>query len=247
MSYWLFATIAYPALLLCVFAWRDPTRYSRWWIVSAPVPALLTSIFLPETTLQLSFVLLGMVWQLDSMARPLLMMTALLWLLAGVFARGYMPLEGLRRFTMFWLATLIGNLALLLAKDIASFYTGFALMTFAGYGLVIHSLSKDALRAGKIYIGMAILGEVLILAGFISLIPSLVEPMLFHVPLAIAEHPHSIWISALLFAGFGVKAGVLGLHFWLPLAHPVAPKPALHNNDVITTDLLATTAEHPPR
>jgi len=30
----------------------------------------------------------------------------------------------------------------------------------------------------------------------------------------------------LIFLGFGVKAGVLGLHLWLPLAHPVAPTPA---------------------
>lgn len=225
-STWLLVTIAYPLALLLILAWRTPAHYSRWWIVSAPLPALLASIALPDTTLQLPFLLLGAVWQLDAMSRPLLMMTALLWLLAGLFARGYMQAGGLRRFTIFWLATMLGNFTLIVAKDIASFYTGFALMTFAGYGLVVHTLSKQALRAGRIYISMAILGEVLILAGFISLIPNLVEPMLYHVPLAIAEHPQSIWISTLLFAGFGVKVGVLGLHFWLPLAHPVAPTPA---------------------
>lgn len=225
-STWLLATIIYPLALLLILALRTPAHYSRWWIVSAPLPALLVSIALPDTTLQLPFLLLGAVWQLDAMSRPLLMMTALLWLLAGLFARGYMQAGGLRRFTIFWLATMLGNFTLIVAKDIASFYTGFALMTFAGYGLVVHTLSKQALRAGRIYISMAILGEVLILAGFISLIPNLVEPMLYHVPLAIAEHPQSIWISTLLFAGFGVKVGVLGLHFWLPLAHPVAPTPA---------------------
>ena len=26
--------------------------------------------------------------------------------------------------------------------------------------------------------------------------------------------------------GFGIKAGALALHFWLPLAHPAAPVPA---------------------
>jgi len=30
----------------------------------------------------------------------------------------------------------------------------------------------------------------------------------------------------LLLAGFGIKAGALSLHFWLPLAHPAAPVPA---------------------
>jgi formate hydrogenlyase subunit 3/multisubunit Na+/H+ antiporter MnhD subunit len=34
------------------------------------------------------------------------------------------------------------------------------------------------------------------------------------------------WMGLLLWLGFGVKAGVIGLHLWLPLAHPVAPTPA---------------------
>lgn len=226
MNVLLLLSTLYPLLLFALFAWRAPQHYSRWWIVSAPLPALLLSIGLPDTFIQLPFLLLGVVWELDAFTRPLLMMTALLWLISGYFALGYMKPEGLRRFTLFWLATLTGNLSLILAQDIASFYTGFALMTFAGYGLVVHQLSPEALRAGKIYIAMAVLGEVLILAGFIALIPDLVEPMLHSVPLAIAEHDYPMWVSALLFAGFGVKAGVLGLHFWLPLAHPVAPTPA---------------------
>jgi NADH:ubiquinone oxidoreductase subunit 5 (subunit L)/multisubunit Na+/H+ antiporter MnhA subunit len=33
-------------------------------------------------------------------------------------------------------------------------------------------------------------------------------------------------VAALLIAGFGVKAGMVPLHIWLPRAHPVAPSPA---------------------
>ena len=33
-------------------------------------------------------------------------------------------------------------------------------------------------------------------------------------------------MALLLWLGLGVKAGVIGLHVWLPLAHPVAPAPA---------------------
>jgi formate hydrogenlyase subunit 3/multisubunit Na+/H+ antiporter MnhD subunit len=35
--------------------------------------------------------------------------------------------------------------------------------------------------------------------------------------------PQRDLIVGLLVAGFGIKAGVLGLHVWLPLAHPAAP------------------------
>lgn len=226
MSWWLLATTFYPIALLCIFAWRPAERYSRWWIVSAPLPALLLTVFLPDSVMQIPDILFGVVWAMDEMSRPLLMMTALLWLLSGVFALGYMKQPALRRFTLFWLMTMVGNFALILANDIASFYTGFTLMTFAGYGLVIHTMSAQALRAGRVYMAMAIMGEVLILAGFIALLPDMPQAMLSYVPIALAEHEHGLWLTLLLFAGFGVKAGVLGLHFWLPLAHPVAPTPA---------------------
>lgn len=229
MSWLLLIALIYPLLVLAVFAWRkvDPTpSYNRWWIVSAPLPALLAGIALPDTTLQAPALMFGLVWQLNDFSRPLLLMTTSLYAIASVFGLGYLKPQALRRYTLFWLLTMFGNLVLLVAQDIASFYTGFALMTFAGYGLVVHNMSADALRAGKIYIGMAIMGEVLILAGLIAIMPDMVEPMLHYLPLALSEHSHGIWLTALLFAGFGVKAGVLGLHFWLPLAHPVAPTPA---------------------
>jgi formate hydrogenlyase subunit 3/multisubunit Na+/H+ antiporter MnhD subunit len=33
----------------------------------------------------------------------------------------------------------------------------------------------------------------------------------------------NIWLFLIFFAGFGMKAGFLGFHTWLPLAHPAAP------------------------
>ena len=33
----------------------------------------------------------------------------------------------------------------------------------------------------------------------------------------------NIWLFLIFFAGFGIKAGFLGLHTWLPQAHPAAP------------------------
>jgi len=33
----------------------------------------------------------------------------------------------------------------------------------------------------------------------------------------------NIWLFLLFFVGFGLKAGFIGLHTWLPQAHPAAP------------------------
>ncbi|TVR58598.1 MAG: NADH/ubiquinone/plastoquinone (complex I), partial [Gemmatimonadales bacterium] len=139
------------------------------------------------------------------------------------------------RFFLFFSLTLAGNVGLIVAGDMLGFYLFFALMTFAAYGLVVHAASDEALRAGRIYIVMAILGEVALLAGLFSLggafggVPTFGGEMeATWVKLAAGEGPTfgGSTIALLLAAGFGVKAGLIPLHLWLPLAHPVAPTAA---------------------
>lgn len=216
-----------PVSLLILFGWRKRSLPYFSLVVLAPLPALLLALFAPDFTLQIPWILFGVEWQLNTLSRPLLSMTASLWILAGLFAYHYLAADQSRQsFTIFWLLTLLGNLVLIVAQDIASFYTGFAIMTFAGYGLVVHSASAEARHAGRVYLSMAVLGEMLILAGLLMAIPGVDEPLLRELPVAISENSNALLISVLLLAGFGVKAGLPGLHLWLPLAHPVAPTPA---------------------
>jgi hydrogenase-4 component B len=183
--------------------------------------------------------LLGGVWQLDEARRPWLLFSALLWGLAGLYARGYLVAEqqaaeggegdAFRRLVglaLLWPLTLAGNLLLLLAEDIPSFYLGFAVMTFAAYGLVVHADNRDAHLGGRAYLIMALFGEALILGGLLWAAGSAETLTLTGLREGIAESEQGVWMAAILWLGFGVKAGVVGLHVWLPLAHPVAPTPA---------------------
>ncbi|MFW6350471.1 MAG: proton-conducting transporter membrane subunit, partial [Thiohalospira sp.] len=101
-----------------------------------------------------------------------------------------------------------GNLGLLVVADPVAFYTLFTLMSLASYGLVIHAGGAEARRAGRIYVVMAIVGEVALLAGMLGEVAGLT----------------ALWPA--LAAGLAIKAGVIPFHVWLPLAHPVAPVPA---------------------
>jgi len=112
------------------------------------------------------------------------------------------------------------------AGDIASFYSFFAIMTFAAYGLVVHDGSPQARRAGRIYLVMAVLGEMALLAGLLPVRFRGAKRHASGAAPAIADAENRNLILGLLIAGFGVKAGLPLLHFWLPLAHPVAPTPA---------------------
>lgn len=217
---------------------RHPELFSWAW-VSAPLPALLLALWPGELRLVMEGWLLGGIWQLDELRRPWLAFSALLWLLATLYARGYFAVERheiacgaeearwrLYTFTLLWPLTFFGNMLLLLAEDIPSFYLGFVIMTFAAYALVVHSGSSAARHGGFAYLIMALAGEGLILGGLLWSAGSADGITLTALRSAIAEAEQGIWMASLLWLGFGVKAGVLGLHVWLPLAHPVAPTPA---------------------
>ncbi|WP_111415559.1 complex I subunit 5 family protein [Billgrantia lactosivorans] len=207
--------------------------------LSAPLPALLLALWPGELALSMQSWMLGGVWQLDAMRRPWLLFAALLWLLAGGYARGYLADERRRAragegtarrrltaFALLWPLTLAGNLLLILAEDIPSFYLGFVTMTLAAYGLVVHAGGREARLGGFSYLVLALVGEGLILMGLLWSAGSAEALTLSGLRTAIAEAEQGLWMATLLWLGFGVKAGVVGLHVWLPLAHPVAPTPA---------------------
>lgn len=190
----------------------------------AGAPALLVALAPPHTSaLHLEGLLLGVRLGLDETGRGFLFLTALLWTVAARFAQGYLTAPVDRaRFSFFWLLAMAGNLTLVLAEDMLSFYSGFALMSFASYGLVIHNGDVEALRAGRVYLALVVVGELLLFAGLVMRVGATGE---------IAMAPRgsatdSPLAALLLLAGFGIKAGALPLHVWLPLAHPAAPVPA---------------------
>ncbi|MGM0646105.1 MAG: complex I subunit 5 family protein [Thermodesulfobacteriota bacterium] len=178
-----------------------------------------------------SFLFLGTVLHFGEFGRVFLFLTALLWAASGLFAGGYFSGDrsASNRFSLFFLLTLCGNLGLCLAQDVSSFYAFFALMSFAAYGLIVHNKTKKALRAGRVYLVMAVLGEVCLATSFFyaGLAAPLMDGLTFSeiVP-ALHAQPQTTTILVLAYIGFGVKAGALALHFWLPLAHPAAPIPA---------------------
>jgi len=196
----------------------------------AAIPALLLALFgKPGETVELSWLLFGAQIGMTPTTQVFLFFTALIWFAAGIHGRGHLSEEDhCERFCVFWLFTLAGNIGLILALDVALFYTSFALMTFAAYGLIVHDGSPAALRAGRVYLVLAVLGEALILIGLILAARATdapLLPLLADLPEAIAAAPQRDLIIASLWLGFGVKAGLPLLHFSLPLAYAAAPVP----------------------
>lgn len=221
----LILTLLFPLALaagLAVSSLAGPAlRLAPW----AAAPALAVALLAPDTQIDLPWLLIGARLGLDETARIFLLLTAGLWTFAGIYAGAYHADDDRRwRYFLFHLITLAGNLGLVIAQDAASFYLFFVTMSFAAYGMVVHAGTGEALRAGRVYIVLVIIGEALILPGLWSAVahaPGLSMPAV--AAGALEAGPLTI---AFLLLGFGIKAGLVPLHLWLPLAHPAAPTPA---------------------
>ena len=217
---WL-APILVPLAVGAVLTLR-PGRGTSWLLAAAPVPALLLAVTGPVLPApELPWLLLEPRLALDEPGRVLLGLTALVWIIAGVYGRTEAEQRG--GFADWWLLSLTGNIGLLLSDDILTFYTAFVVMTLAAYGLVVHSRTAEARRAGRVYLVLGVAGETLLLAGLLLAAADATGLRMADIAIAVAQSPDRDLIMALLVAGFGIKAGVIGLHIWLPLAHPAAP------------------------
>jgi len=220
-----------PLLPLLLVGALAAARLRRLALSIAPFAALpgLVLALLPgsETAVAIPWLLIGTHLGVDDTGRIFLLLTALLWLAAGLYAGGYSKNSPQRaRFWIFFLLCMSGNLGLTLALDMISFYLFFTLMSFAAYGLIIHDNTPFALRAGKIYLWLVIIGEVLL---FVALLPAarMTDSLLMSdVTKALANADATSLILGLLIVALGIKIGIVPLHFWLPLAHPAAPIPA---------------------
>ena len=217
---------------LLILTWLAPLlvtpfglRYAgRWLVPLAALPALLTSLVVPVGThLEVPWLLLGAQFGVDTHGQMFLLFTALLWLCAGLQANLTMCNDRHSgRFRLFFLIAMAGNFWLIVGQDLVNFFLGFALMGLAAYGLVIHYGDPASLRAGRVYLAMTLAAEVSLFAAFL---------FIFKHTETLAPQPAQLmgmtdWAIGLLVLGLGIKAGLVLLHVWLPLAHPAAPVPA---------------------
>ena len=117
-----------------------------------------------------------------------------------------------------------GMLLVLLAADAFSFMIAWELMSVASYFLVAYQHDQAENRsAAFIYLLMAVVGGAFILLAY-GVLAGFCDSFSFASMATAHLSPTWATIAFLLaFIGFGMKAGIIPLHVWLPQAHPVAP------------------------
>lgn len=117
-----------------------------------------------------------------------------------------------------------GMLLVLLADDAFFFMIAWELMSVASYFLVAFQHDNPAnRRAAFLYLLMAEIGALAIILAF-GVLASFADGFTFDALRGAGLS--NAWASiafALALLGFGMKAGLVPVHVWLPEAHPVAP------------------------
>jgi len=156
---------------------------------------------------------------------------AFMWCFALLFSAEYMEhLHAKARYYVFMLVTFAATVGVFISADLLTTFVFFEIMSIASYVLVIHEEDEKAMKAGEVYLGVAVICGMVMLMGMFLLYDRLGTVSYAELPSAYAAYDGSkggIYLPAvLLLIGFGAKAGMFPLHIWLPKAHPVAPAPA---------------------
>ena len=125
-------------------------------------------------------------------------------------------------FNYLWLH--ISMLLVVMVHNALGFLIVWEIMSLASFFLVIfESEKKETLKIGINYLLQMHIGVVFLMLGFIwAFVQTGAEFSFDGLSVYFASHnPFPLFL--LFFMGFGIKAGFIPLHTWLPHAHPAAP------------------------
>lgn len=166
----------------------------------------------------------------DRLSAFFLFVTALVYLpvslYSGVYLKKYLDHYSLRYFSVLYHALFASIVLVLIADDVISFLVAWELMSITSYLLVNYEFERaESSPAGYIMLAMSEAGTIAAALAFI-LIAGAASGLGFSALRTAApglSDALRLAIFLLSFFGFAVKAGLIPVNSWLPLAHPVAP------------------------
>ncbi len=173
---------------------------------------------------------LGIYFKIDLLNYLLMIFAGFMFIVVGLFSfNDIRSFERQRSFYFFYLIAYLATIGTLMAGDMLSFFLFFEIMTFSTYGLIVHYRSEEALEAGSEYVYMGVIGGLSILSGMLLLAAytgtlewvNIAEKF---VELGVMKYV----IGGLFILGFGIKAGVVPVHFWIPKYTKKLPLASMH-------------------
>ncbi len=246
---------ALAAATLILFSGRRPNLREAWslgaavlqsWAVIAMIPAALAGGALELRLVELSPGV-SLALRADALGLVFAALSSILWLLTTLYSIGYVRAldEHAQTRYFFCFAVCVGAaVGVALSANLLTFFLFYELLTVATYPLVVHKETPEAIRAGRVYLGYTLGAGTALLAGVA--VTYVAAGTLEFRPGGLFSGDTAagtIWlVFALLGLGVGVKAAVIPLHAWLPLAM-IAPTPVsalLHAVAVVKAGVFGT-------
>ncbi|TKX78443.1 cation:proton antiporter [Halorubrum sp. SD626R] len=232
--------VSFVAAFFIVASYRSPNVREGWTIaaalakfgiVASMLPAVLDGAvfewslgaFLPGG---IEFVL-----RADALGMLFAFLASGLWIITSFYSIGYMRGNDETNQTRYFAAfavSLSATMGIAFAGNLVTIFVFYELLSIATYPLVAHDETDEARSAGRKYLAYTMFGGgvfvlagtalVYLIAGNVSFTAGGIEE------LANADPGLAMLAFFLLAIGFGVKAGIMPLHQWLPEAM-VAPTP----------------------
>lgn len=174
----------------------------------------------------------GIVLVVDRLAALMLLIAALMLLGVLLFAIGQGFADGGRDtpvtiFNPTYLMMSAGLFVAFIAGDLFNMYVGFEILLAASYVLLTLGGTGARTRAGVIYIVISLISSVFFLAAIAVIYGATGTVNMAQLAVRIAElgPDTQLMLHVLLLIGFGIKAAVFPMSFWLPDSYPTAPAP----------------------
>lgn len=171
-------------------------------------------------------------FHLDGMGKFFAVLTSLMWVVSAIYQTEYLKHEkNEERYHLFFCLALSALLGICFSGNLVTMYLFYELMTLSTFGFVIHTLTKEAIKATFKYLFYSMGGAFVALAGIFYLSPYVTSYTftpggVLNQSLIEGKEAGLLVVIFFMILGFGCKAGSFPLHGWLPVAHPVAPAPA---------------------
>lgn len=114
-----------------------------------------------------------------------------------------------------------------IAGDLFNLYVGFEMLLVASFVLITIGVTPERVRVGATYIVVSLLSSLIFLGSiaFIYAATGTVNMADLAVKLSMLPSDIQLFLHIALLLGFGIKAAVFPLSFWLPDSYPTAPAP----------------------
>ena len=196
-------------------------------VTSVPAVKALTGTTV-DAVIDRTLVFGNIVFHIDSLSAWFILIVNITCVNGALYGIGYMkPYRDQKaNLSMHWILFLIFQSSMLwvcMVQNGLVFLIVWELMSLSSFLLVIFDhRSKVTLQAGINYLVQMHIGVLCLAGAFIWVYRSEGSFEFSAIKNFFSSHAN-LWLFLLFFVGFGIKAGFIPLHTWLPQAHPAAP------------------------